>query len=113
LLDAADMRDQWIVGGTLPGDANLDGLVNEQDLARLIAKMNQPGSFGDGDFDQNGFVDQADMNLYQANYGRRMASFTLTPGANLALDSAPEPGAVGLFAFVAGGALMRRARRRV
>ncbi len=58
-----------------PGDANLDGVVNEEDLTILNAAMGSkdvdPYETGigwrEGDFDGDGDVDEDDLDIYQAN----------------------------------------------
>lgn len=54
----------------LIGDANLDGIVDELDVCTLDNNWNQPGTWAEGDFDEDGFVDEDDfgllvLNLYQ------------------------------------------------
>ncbi len=51
--------------GTLNGDANLDGVVNAQDLNQLALNWQSDGivGWGDGDFNGDGLVNVADLNL--------------------------------------------------
>ena len=60
----------------LPGDANLDGTVNVQDLAILAAnyRKNVTGGWLQGDFNNDGVVDVEDLALLAANYRHSLAS---------------------------------------
>ena len=60
-----------LIAFTRTGDANLDGLVNDDDVT-IIGGMYAPGipqpSWALGDFDYNGFVDDDDVTLLNALY---------------------------------------------
>ena len=60
----------------LPGDANLDGTVNVQDLAILAANYRKQvtGGWLQGDFNNDGVVDVKDLALLAANYRHSLAS---------------------------------------
>ena len=60
----------------LPGDVNLDGTVDVQDLAILAAnyRKNVTGGWMQGDFNNDGVVDVQDLALLAANYRRTQAS---------------------------------------
>ena len=60
----------------LPGDANLDGTVNVQDLAILAANYRKQvtGGWLQGDFNNDGVVDVQDLALLAANYRQSYAS---------------------------------------
>ena len=60
----------------LPGDANLDGMVNVQDLAILAANYRKQvtGGWLQGDFNNDGVVDVEDLALLAANYRHSYAS---------------------------------------
>ena len=56
----------------IPGDANLDGHVNAQDLNIVGTNWEQSGAFGwrDGDFNNDGRVDALDLNALGENWQR-------------------------------------------
>ena len=76
-----------------PGDANLDGVVNDDDLSLLLANWTGVGgegrNWGQGNFDRNGAVSDADLSLLLANW-------TGQPAAAI-----PEP--VGLSLLTVAG----------
>jgi hypothetical protein len=71
----------------IPGDANLDGVVNQLDFARLYTNFGIGSTWAEGDFDGDGRVTFADFQTLERNF-----SGSLTP--------VPEPGMLGL-AFIA------------
>jgi fibronectin-binding autotransporter adhesin len=80
---------------TRTGDANLDGLVNDDDVT-IVGATYAPGvpnaSWANGDFDYNGFVDDDDVTLLGAFYDPSAAP--LAAPAAAAVDSVaavPEP----------------------
>ena len=92
-----------------PGDANLDGQVDVNDLTIVLANFGQTGMFwGQGDFNGDGTVDINDLTIVLANFG---ASY----GAGN-IKAVPEPstiaillaGAVGLLAYAWQGRSSRR-----
>ncbi len=63
-----------IVRYTLPGDANLDGIVNGDDAGIVAGNFNAdtgttPPLWYNGDFNGDGFVNGADMGFVSANFG--------------------------------------------
>ena len=56
----------------IPGDANVDGIVNIMDYMTLKRNICMAGgaAWTDGDFDQDGDVDYADLSVVMANFGR-------------------------------------------
>ncbi|NOZ38662.1 MAG: PEP-CTERM sorting domain-containing protein [Planctomycetes bacterium] len=83
----------------IPGDFNLDGSVDEDDLAIFDTGFGiASGAFvDDGDADMDGDVDGADFLLWQANFGATSALATV--------QSIPEPSSLalavlGLLAFL-------------
>lgn len=82
----------WLVG-----DANRDRSVDELDL--LIVKQNLdtgPGKgWADGDFDRNGVVDDADVQIYNANAGLSLLADPTAP--NRPQNTAPLNGLVENF----------------
>jgi hypothetical protein len=102
---------------TRTGDANLDGVVNDDDVT-IVSATYAPGvpqpSWALGDFDYNGFVDDDDVTLLGAFYDP-----TATPlaapieAAAGSVAAVPEPASLVLFAL--GGiaiALWSAATRR-
>jgi hypothetical protein len=102
------------IGGIRPGDANLDGVVDEKDVAVVLANMNKPGTFATGDFNGDGIVDFSDFQLLEGNFGLRSPGLAPSPAGAIYLSdgpgSVPEPGAGVLW--VVGTALwaLRRVR---
>ena len=84
----------------IPGDFNLDGVVNASDLAQW------KGDFGvnpDSDADNDGDTDGNDFLIWQRNYG--MGAATASAGA------VPEPTGASLIALAVGGLLLTGRRR--
>ena len=88
---------QGLVMTGLPGDANIDGVVDAEDAAILAAhwQMQSGATWGDGDFNGDYKVDDADATLMATNWGGTGAS-----------ASVPEPslavllcGAIAVFWF--------------
>jgi len=87
----------------LPGDANLDGSVNLDDLAILQVNWLGPGSFREGDFNGDGNVNLDDLAVLQVNWlqsvnsGTASSSITSPPtvdpvtGFPTSTVSVPEP----------------------
>lgn len=64
IVDSRDVRYMIdTVLCTFPGDANLDGKVDALDLNAVAESWLIPGSWQSGDFDGNGVVDHADLNI--------------------------------------------------
>ena len=92
------------------GDANLDGIVNNDDVT-IVGASYSPGvaraSWALGDFDYNGVVDDDDVTLLGAFYDPlappRISPLPLTAGG---VTAVPEPSA--LITCIAGAALVVR-----
>jgi hypothetical protein len=97
----------------MPGDANLDNLVDLADLGALALHWNEQGTatWADGDFTDDGSVDVAD--LYQLalrwdsapgspSFAEALAAFDLPPA------TVPEPGTIAIIGLSALLALGRR-----
>ena len=52
----------------LPGDANIDGRVDINDLTIVLAHYNQSGTWSSGEFTGSGTVDINDLTIVLANY---------------------------------------------
>ncbi len=63
---------------TLPGDADLNGIVNTEDFTMLAANFNQSGGFwSQGDFNDDGMVNALDFNTIATNFGSSLESASL------------------------------------
>jgi hypothetical protein len=105
-----------ILAYTRTGDANLDGVVNDDDVtivgATYAPGMSQP-SWALGDFDYNGFVDDDDdVTLLGAFYNPAAPPLaTPAPPSASGVSAVPEPGtlvlalsaAIGVGLFFAAG----------
>jgi probable HAF family extracellular repeat protein len=92
-----------IINPRLPGDANLDGKVDVNDLTIVLAHFGQTGTtWSQGEFTGSGTVDVNDLTIVLAHYGQTAGS-SAGPVA-----AVPEPstlvligvGAVGLLGLV-------------
>ena len=92
----------WVV---IPGDANLDGEVDDLDASVLASNwLNRSGTatWRMGDFNGDGNVSDIDASILAANWGY------VDPGEG----SVPEPSVLGLLGTaVLSGALLRRRRK--
>jgi hypothetical protein len=102
-----------------PGDADLSGTVNFDDLLILAKNYNkQDAAWFQGDFDYNNVVNFDDLLLLAKSYNSTAPS---SPALGLRFDEAvtaafaaaavPEPGMVGLLGVGALGFITRRRRR--
>jgi hypothetical protein len=102
-----------LIAFTRTGDANLDGVVNDDDVT-IVGATYAPGvpqpSWGLGDFDYNGFVDDDDVTLLGAFYDPNTPPPLAAPGASV--SAVPEPETVALFVTgliaIAMAAVVRR-----
>jgi glucose/arabinose dehydrogenase len=94
-----------LIAFTRTGDANLDGVVNDDDVT-IVGAAYAPGvpqpSWALGDFDYNGFVDDDDVTLLGVFYDPA-AALLVSRGAVSGEGAAavPEPGALALFTLAA------------
>jgi hypothetical protein len=83
------------VMATYPGDFNLDGIVNDADMNIIKASIGGPGTWATGDVNYDGLVNLIDWNFWKASVG-------LPPlaGSPNGPDAAgvPEPGTLVLLA---------------
>jgi hypothetical protein len=105
-----------IMAFTRTGDANLDGLVNDDDVT-IVGASYAPGvpqaSWALGDFDYNGFVDDDDVTLLGAFYDPSAPPLAAPAGAS-AVAAVPEPASAILLAvalLALGLAALRRSAR--
>jgi hypothetical protein len=82
-----------LIRHTRIGDANLDGVVNDDDVT-IVGAVYAPGvpnaSWANGDFDYNGFVDDDDVTLLGALYNPGLPPLP-APGAEGGVAAVPEP----------------------
>ena len=100
-----------IVSALLPGDANLDGTVNQIDSAIVSSNWLMPSGagWGDGDFNGDQRVDDRDATIMAANFGRTItpetsASSAVEPKVSYDLDNSGKVdlGDLAFFASVYG-----------
>jgi hypothetical protein len=104
-----------LIAFTRTGDANLDGMVDDDDVT-IVGASYAPGvaqpSWALGDFDYNGFVDDDDVTLLGAFYDPSAAPLVAAaPDASITVAAVPEPQTVALLlmgiAAIAVGSVRR------
>ncbi len=96
--------DTIVLRYTLKGDANLDRIVNFDDLLKLAASYNQTGSWSGGDFTSDGVVNFDDLLALAANYNANLSADWA-----MAMTLVPEPSAI--VAALGMTAVLKRRRR--
>ncbi|MEX2141948.1 MAG: PEP-CTERM sorting domain-containing protein [Pirellulales bacterium] len=103
---------------TRTGDANLDGVVNDNDVT-IVGATYAPGvaqpHWALGDFDYNGFVDDDDVTLLGVFYDPTATPLiNPVPASASAIAATPEPSTIllAVLAIAAIAALSQRRRRR-
>ena len=101
-IDLMDLLVKGELSGSIPGDADENGVVDASDYIVLKTNIGQASgaTTADGDFDEDGDVDWHDLQLLQAHYGE----------TNEGAGAVPEPATLGLLA-IGAMALIRRRRR--
>ena len=103
-----------LVAFTRTGDANLDGVVNDDDVT-IVGATYAPGvpqpSWALGDFDYNGFVDDDDVTLLGAFYDPSAPPLA-APSSGAAAAAVPEPRSLVLALLAAAGIGIYVVRRR-
>lgn len=100
---------EWIQGVLdgftgVPGDANLDGVVDLSDFSTLKYNFGMKEAlWGDGDFNGDGIVDLSDYGILKRNFG-------LTADDWEATTAVPEPAT--MLVVGAGGVLLMVSKRR-
>jgi hypothetical protein len=99
-----------ITGQALPGDANLDGVVNAIDFDILATNFSASGTNNwlAGDFSGDGSVNSSDFTLLAANFNSRLPGLSLPLGA-----LSPEPTCSSILTTTALLFFSRRRRRNV
>lgn len=72
-----------VILGTEIGDVNLDGVVDQADLDIAEANLGQPGGWADGDVNGDGVVDAADIAIIEAALGGCPADFNNDQSVNV------------------------------
>ena len=93
--------------GAIPGDADLDGDVDNVDFGALYGSFTGPSGSGmgwsQGDFDGDGDVDNVD-------FGNLYGNYTGPLGGGMDLQVTPEPAMLSLLGIGAASLLRRRRR---
>ncbi len=102
-----------LIAYTRTGDANLDGVVNDDDVT-IVGATYAPGvaqpHWALGDFDYNGFVDDDDVTLLGVFYDPAAAPAPVAVVQGVA--AVPEPSTLALAALAAGTSALGIAKRR-
>jgi autotransporter-associated beta strand protein len=105
-----------LIAYTRTGDANLDGVVNDDDVT-VLGAMYAPGapngSWFLGDFDYSGFVDDDDVTLLGVFYDPSAQPLTGSPegesgSVSISVAAIPEPRGLTLL-LIGGGAFLSAA----
>jgi hypothetical protein len=105
-------QSSLLVKLTYGGDANLDGVVNADDLYALAAHWGQSGDWLEGDFDYNGTVNVADLAILARNWQAGESLTAMETSLGLPLIDVPEPSLTAFAAFAFGAGLSSIQRRR-
>jgi hypothetical protein len=101
---------------TRTGDANLDGVVNDDDVT-IVGASYAPGvaqaSWALGDFDYNGFVDDDDVTLLGAFYDPSAPPLAAPAAGGAGVAAVPEPSTFVLLSIAAAALLWRRRFRHL
>jgi hypothetical protein len=91
-----------------PGDANLDGKVDINDLSKVLTNYDRTGTtWSDGDFDGNGTVNINDLSRVLTSYDKSLGS------SAAAIHAVPEPAGLVLLALATCVGLPALACRRL
>ena len=92
---------------TMPGDANLDGRVDINDLTIVLANYGQTGmTWAQGEFTGDGTVDINDLTIVLAHYNQSVGS----SAAGMVAVPEPSPIAIAAAALLGLVACCRRKR---
>lgn len=108
---------EWVPHTVQPGDTNLDGKVDFNDLVTLSRNYGHQGGWVQGDFDWDQIVDFGDLVMLARNYGQTLTAAQLSqfdPAFRADVERAfavvPEPSSFCLVTLVATTMLRRRRR---
>lgn len=102
-LDVAEIVE--VILGTAFGDVDLDGKVDDTDLAVIQSNLGQAGGWADGSLDGTGRVTLYDAYILFKNYG--FTGPTSVSSVEVSGSPIPEPATLSLLAL-GGLALLRR-----
>lgn len=116
--DFSGLSEVRFLGGSEPGDADLDGAVNFSDLLILAQHFGTASgaTVAQGDFNRDGKVDFSDLLILGQNYGQSLSAGQLAQlspqfqSQFAAAEQIPEPTSLGLFALAMLPALQRTRR---
>ena len=76
-----------VLRSTIPGDANLDGKVDVNDLTIVLTNFDQTGmTWSQGDFNSDDKVDVNDLTILLSHFGQSISTAA-------GVSAVPEPGA--------------------
>ena len=103
MLAVGYLADRVRVTAALPGDVDLDRVVDHEDFRRLFDRFGRTGaSWADGDLNGDGVVNFPDFQIMERGFG--LMGTALPPEA----ANVPEPAATGTFVTIAVIAISRR-----
>jgi probable HAF family extracellular repeat protein len=102
----AGQQRPFLLKALLPGDANLDGTVNINDLSVVLTNYDKSGmTWAQGDFDANGTVDISDLSKVLTSYDKSV-------GTAAGITAVPEPGVMALLTISAAGLAIYARKKR-
>jgi probable HAF family extracellular repeat protein len=107
-INSAGKTHAFLLNPTLPGDANLDGKVDVNDLTKVLTNYGQTTGMGWtlGDFNGDAAVDVNDLTIVLSHYSQ-------TAGSSAAdVAAVPEPASLAMLAAALAAAVWAITRRR-
>jgi len=96
----------------LPGDANWDGRVNLHDFNMLRKTFGDTGDDMPTDFEPDGVIDDADLEILQRNFGMSSGHGLYSPGGAPIFSPVLAPEPATMFVMLGAAPLLLRSRRR-